>query len=110
MTKTHILNAFLATLVGAALTLATLPANAQSPDTCGPRGPLVERLSARFGETRRGIGLGTRNTIVEVFASEASGSWTVTVTMPDGRMCLVASGQAWEDRMDDLAYLADAES
>lgn len=110
MTKTQILNAFLATLVGAALTLATLPAHAQTPNSCGPRDALVERLSGKFGETRRGIGLGNQNTIVEVFASDDTGSWTVTVTLPDGRMCLVASGQAWEDRMDDLAYLADSES
>lgn len=110
MTKTQILNAFLATLTGAALMLSTLPARAETPGSCGPRGALVERLSAQFGETRRGIGLGSQNSIMEVFASDDTGSWTVTITLPDGRMCLVASGQAWEDRMDDLAYLADAES
>ena len=109
MTKTQILNAFLATLVGAALTLAALPARAEGPTSCGPRADIVARLSAHFGETRRGIGLGNGNSIVEVFASDATGSWTVTVTLPDGRTCLVASGQAWEDRMDDLAHLADAE-
>jgi hypothetical protein len=45
-----------------------------------------------------------------VFASEASGTWTITVTLPDGRTCLIASGRDWEDRMDDLAHLADAEA
>ncbi len=109
MTKTNILNAFLATLIGAALLLAALPARAQTRTSCGPRAEFVERLAARFGETRRGIGLGSQNGIVEIFASDDSGSWTVTVTLPDGRTCIVASGQAWEDRMDDLAYLADAE-
>lgn len=109
MSKTQMLNAFLATLTGAALALATYPAQAQS-DPCGPRADLVSRLSTKFGETRRGIGLGRADKIVEVFASEETGSWTITVTMPDGRMCLLASGQSWEDRMDDLAHLADAES
>ena len=109
MSKTQILNAFLATLAGAALTLATLPAHAQG-QPCGKRADLVTRLSAKFGETRRGIGLGRADKIVEVFASDRTGSWTITVTMPDGRMCLLASGQAWEDRMDDLAHLADVDS
>ncbi len=107
-TKTQILNAFLATLTAAALTLVALPARAAGA-SCGPREALVERLSTTFGETRRGIGLGRGDKVVEVFASDATGSWTITVTMPDGRMCLVASGQAWEDRMDDLAHLADAD-
>jgi hypothetical protein len=71
---------------------------------------MVERLSTKFNETRRGIGLNTGGRIMEIWASEASGSWTVTVTMPDGRTCLVATGQAWEDRMDDLAHLADADA
>ena len=109
MSKTQILNAFLATLTGAALALVSLPAHAQS-DPCGPRDDLVTRLSTKFGETRRGIGLGRADKIVEVFASDRTGSWTITVTMPDGRMCLLASGQSWEDRMDDLAHLADADT
>lgn len=106
MSKTQILNAFLATLTGVALTLVSMPAHAAG-EACGPRDDLVTRLSVKFGETRRGIGLGRGDKVVEIFASEASGSWTIAVTTPDGRMCLVASGQSWEDRMDDLAHLAD---
>ncbi|MEM7488275.1 MAG: hypothetical protein AAF390_04030 [Pseudomonadota bacterium] len=107
--KTQLLNAFLATLTALALTLLTLPAQAAGQN-CGPRAAVVERLSVKFGETRRGIGLGTGNRIVEVFASDATGTWTVAVTLPNGRMCLIASGQSWEDRMDDLAHLADADA
>lgn len=106
MSKTQILNSFLATLTGVALTLVNLPAHAAG-QSCGPRADLVAQLSSQFGETRRGIGLGQSDRIVEIFASGATGSWTITVTTPDGRTCLVASGQSWEDRMDDLAHLAD---
>ncbi|CUH38849.1 hypothetical protein JSE7799_01567 [Jannaschia seosinensis] len=113
MTATQILNAFFATLTGLAITLATLPAKAEPVGTrqaCGPRAALVERLSRIFGETRRGIGMGGKDRVVEVFASETTGTWTITVTLPDGRSCLVTSGQDWEDRMDDLAHLADAKT
>ncbi|WP_083481033.1 hypothetical protein [Jannaschia donghaensis] len=109
MTKTQMIaNIFYATLIGAVLMLFAEPAGAQGTN-CGPRADVLERLSAGYGETRRGIGLGSKNRVVEVFASPETGSWTVTVTLPDGRTCLVASGQSWEDRMDDLAHLADAE-
>ncbi|MEM9798632.1 MAG: hypothetical protein AAF919_19250 [Pseudomonadota bacterium] len=109
MTKTQLLNAFFATLTAVALMLLSLPAHAAGP-TCGAREKVLERLSTRFGETRRGIGLGTKNRVVEIFASDDTGTWTITVTMPDGRMCLMASGQHYEDRMDDLAHLADADA
>ena len=111
MTNTQILNAFLAMLTGFAITMAALPLRAEPNGdraACGSRAKMVERLSRNFGETRRGIGLGTKDRVVEVFASETTGTWTITVTMPDGRACLIASGQNWEDRMDDLAHLADA--
>ncbi len=109
MTTQMMTSTLFATLVAATLMLLALPAQAQGP-ACGPRAEMVARLSSHFGETRRGIGLGRRDGVVEVFASPDTGSWTITMTMPDGRMCLVASGQSWEDRMDDLAHLADAET
>ena len=34
--------------------------------------------------------------LVETFASAETGTWTITVTMPTGVTCLVASGQAFE--------------
>lgn len=104
-----IANTFYATLVGAVLVLLALPAQAQGL-TCGPRDAVIERLSNQFGETRRGIGLGTQNRVVEVFASDETGTWTITLTLPDGRTCLMASGQSWEERMDDLAHLADVKT
>ena len=82
------------------LTIATTQASAQQ--FCGVREVILDRLSGQYGETRRGMGLGTNNGIVEVFASEETGTWTITVTMPDGRMCLVASGESYEDGMDPL--------
>ena len=53
-------------------------------------------LHERYEETRRGIGLSGAKQVLEVFAS-AGGTWTVVVTDPEGRTCLVASGRGWED-------------
>ena len=76
---------------------------AQSAGTnCAPRDTVVQRLADGYGETRQSIGLGANNSVVEVFASEASGTWTITVTMPNGMTCLVASGQAFEKLAEAL--------
>ena len=69
---------------------------------CAPRDTVVERLASKFGETRQSIGLGSNNSLVEVFASTDSGTWTITVTMANGLTCLVASGQAFEELAEVL--------
>lgn len=73
-----------------------LPVAAQSARNCAPREVVVTRLAEKYKETRRSMGLGANNAVVEVFASQESGSWTIIVTMPNGVTCLVASGQAFE--------------
>ncbi|WP_170332376.1 hypothetical protein [Ruegeria arenilitoris] len=63
---------------------------------CAPRDEVIKRLTETYGETRQGIGIARRGAVMEVYASDQSGSWTITVTLPDGMTCLVASGQAYE--------------
>lgn len=79
-----------------ALLLATNHAFAQTARNCGVRETIVEHLATGYGESRQSIGLGTQNRVVETFANPETGSWTITVTMPNGMMCLLASGQAYE--------------
>lgn len=96
------------TLAALALTLAlALPAAAQPGGNCAPRDRVVERLAATYGETRRSVGLSANRAVVEVFASDATGTWTITVTLPSGLTCLVAAGHAFE-RIDDPAADAGA--
>lgn len=71
-------------------------AHAQEP-ICAERDSVVDRLAAEFGETRQAIGLASASQVVEVFASDETGSWTITVTRPDGMTCLVAAGQHYEE-------------
>jgi len=78
-----------------------IPASSQARP-CGPRENVVARLAEGYGESRRSIGLGSNNQVVEVFASDASGTWTITVTSPSGVTCLVASGVAYEALREPL--------
>jgi len=82
-----------------ALCLAAGQASAQGAPNqaqCATRDKVVAVLAAQYGETRHGIGIAANNTVMEVFASEETGTWTITVTMPSGLTCMVASGQAYE--------------
>jgi hypothetical protein len=67
---------------------------------CAKRDMIVDRLTTKFGETRQSVGLGRNNALVETFASAASGTWTILVTLPTGVSCLLASGQAWDGSQD----------
>ena len=80
----------------AILALAAQTASAQGARNCAPREVVVERLAEKYGESRQSVGLGANNAMVEVFAANDTGTWTITVTMANGVTCLVASGQAYE--------------
>ncbi len=79
-----------------ALLLATQYAFAQS-NRCAPREMVLDRLSDKYGESRQTIGLGANNSVVEMFASTQTGTWTLTVTLPTGQTCIVAAGRSFED-------------
>ena len=77
---------------------ATALAGAAQAQTlaCAARDAVVDRLAEDYGEARQAIGLASANQVMEIFASEETGSWTITVTRPDGTTCLVAAGQHYE--------------
>jgi hypothetical protein len=80
------------------LAFSLLPVAAEAQNrNCGPREKVLTTLAEKYQESRRSIGLATQGRVMEVFASEESGSWTIIVTMPNGITCLVASGQAFEN-------------
>lgn len=93
----------------ALMTAATLtaPSAAAQGRQCAPRDAVVTRLAEGYGESRKSIGIGANNHVVEVFASEDSGTWTITVTSPTGLTCLVASGQAYEALAEGLPDTGD---
>lgn len=69
------------------------PAIAQNP--CPPRADLDARLTARYGETVRMSGMIRQEALIEVWRAE-SGTWTITITTPDGIACVLAVGDMLE--------------
>ncbi|WP_108860866.1 hypothetical protein [Ruegeria sp. Alg231-54] len=75
------------------MVLAAQKAHARN---CAPRDEVIKRLTETYGETRQGIGIARQGAVMELYASDQSGGWTNTATLPDGMTCFVASGQAYE--------------
>jgi len=79
----------------ALMALAAQQVSAQGGN-CAPREVVIDRLGEGYGETRQSIGLGSQGQVMELFAAPDSGTWTITVTLPNGITCLVAAGEAYE--------------
>lgn len=94
---------FTTSVFAATIAFAT-PAFAQTAN-CADHSSVVERLASGYGESRQSIGLAADGTVVEIFASLETGSWTITVTRAGGPTCLVASGQEFQHLEEDLAFL-----
>jgi hypothetical protein len=73
-----------------------------SAPQCDTRDRVTALLADRYGETRRAIGLAGEAAVMELFAADATGTWTITLTLPDGQMCLMASGSGYEALTEDL--------
>jgi len=82
--------------VAATLAAATPVAEAETRRACAERTAVVSRLAEKYGETLQSMGLHRNNGVVEVYASDETGTWTILVTRPDGTACLLAAGQMWE--------------
>lgn len=79
--------------LAAAQILSAAPAPAQGIP-CAPRESLLRFVIDQRGETRQATGTAGRGAQMALFASEA-GSWTMVLFLPDGRACLLASGEGF---------------
>ena len=72
---------------------------------CDSRDRVLAQLADNYGETRRALGLtgapAGDTAVMEFCASDATGTWSITVTLADGQMCLIASGAGFEAPSED---------
>jgi hypothetical protein len=81
---------------GVILLLSAGQAPAGPTSTCLARADMVAQLAAQYGETRHAIGLAGPTRVVELFASAETGTWTIIVTTPAGKACMLAAGDHFE--------------
>lgn len=68
----------------------------QDRPRCADRASMIGQLAERWGESRRAIGLAGNQAVLELYTSPTSGTFTLIASLPDGRACLVASGDHFE--------------
>ncbi|MGC3938036.1 hypothetical protein ACOTTU_09510 [Roseobacter sp. EG26] len=83
-------------LIVACLTIgmAGIPPPAAAAN-CGPREAVIEKLKSKYAEHFTAGGLQTTRTsqtIVEIWSSPDTGTFTVLLTNPNGVSCVVAAG------------------
>lgn len=84
-----------ACLLGPSLAAAQVGAPAVQP-ACHPYKEIARQLGSRYAEAPVSLGLQSNGNLLQVFASAASGSWTIVSTAPDGLACILAAGESWE--------------
>ncbi|MCE0506319.1 MULTISPECIES: hypothetical protein [unclassified Roseivivax] len=70
------------------------PAWAQSAP-CMPRDHLVEALEETHSEVMVGNGLQSPTSMIEIWSSPETGSFTIFITNPNGLSCVVSAGRFW---------------
>ena len=73
---------------------APLAAIAQG-NNCAPRDVITTKLTDKYSEVLTGGGMQNAKTVLEVWTSEKTGSFTVLVTYANGMSCIVSSGHNW---------------
>lgn len=85
-----------ATSVSTLCAALALPAGpAFSAQQCGGTEAIAAALTAEFGESRQSLGQSHNDTVIEVWASSLTGSWTILVILPTGMTCILAAGEGY---------------
>lgn len=82
-------------LLGVAASLAIITSAASAQTLCGERQNFISHLGKNHHEATTAMGLTSSGKVIEVLTSE-KGTWTIIVTNPEGRSCLIAAGEDWE--------------
>lgn len=70
--------------------------------SCAKRDKIVAQLSTKYSESLTAGGLqssSTKTMMIEVWASDKTGTFTVIMTSPQGVSCVLASGTDWFDEV-----------
>jgi hypothetical protein len=63
---------------------------------CHNDAEIDKQLSGKYEEAPVAFGLQSNGNLLQVYASDVKGTWTVVSTTPNGMSCIVAAGQKWE--------------
>lgn len=88
---------FSASLIASSVFAVASQAQTVGQAICGLREDMGKMLEQRFGEEPKAAGLIGDNRVVELLVSQ-TGSWTLLVTTPEGRSCVMTGGDEWTEK------------
>ena len=83
-------------LVCALSVVVAFTSPAQATSVCGSRADFVKALTDKFQEQGKALAIAGQSNLLEIYTSKA-GTWTILMTSPAGRTCIIAAGNSWED-------------
>ncbi len=83
------------TAILATAMVAAASQSAFAMSNCGERDHVIASLTDKYSERHIASGLQSSAGLMEIWASESDTTWTILLTRPDGKTCIVASGTHW---------------
>ncbi len=95
-------------IVAVALALLCLgsPARAET-GSCAARQTVLDYLTREHQESPVAMGRANNGGVVEVLTNPGGSTWTILITLPDGRTCMIAAGEAWRSLTTTAARAAE---
>ena len=93
-------------IIAAAFCVVATASGAQTLP-CHPHNVVQAGLAAKYGETRHGMGLSSPTQIMELWANDKTGTWSITVSDPAGMTCMIWSGQGFVALAEPLPVPGD---
>ncbi|MEH6358846.1 MAG: hypothetical protein V7745_07640 [Pseudomonadales bacterium] len=84
---------YITALISILFTLSASHVMAQS--ACFERDTLLKHLNDKFQEAPVSAGLAANGSVLEILTSPDGTTWTITLTVPNGATCVMASGESW---------------
>ena len=89
------------TLLIAVIALHGAPVAAETIQiNCMKRPDILQIVEGQFGQRQRSRGLNTKLSspfVLETWASEENGTWSILTTKADGITCIIFYGTQWQD-------------
>lgn len=78
-----------------ALGLVLFSSAALAQPQCDTRDKVLSLLAEKYKEAPVALGVTNNGGLVEVLSTDEGTTWSIIVTAPDGKSCLVAAGEGW---------------
>lgn len=79
------------------LTLSFLATSAAAQLPCAERQKLVKQLASKYQELSVAFGVAKGGRLLEVLTRDDGKTWSIILTEPGGRSCLIAAGESWRE-------------